>query len=258
MATTEDTAMSSETAINDNYLQHNHVDGPESSSQTLEEPADRMEVSPVSTPQNDVHPQPLALAVPSDTGTPGLEVGDGTNAAPYGTRSRNRTGGIRPNYAEDKELDLMIEANGKIPKAGASKGAPPPVVNDFEAMDHDRSADTSVRRAVAAVSIHGPVPNGTPPAMKDPIPGTSTFSANPNVNGSAPQSKKRKQPGSSTTIAAAHTATNMAPKLRGGHTQHARQHHETNMMTFEGSGSRLNAKRELKADDGTLLSVNGA
>jgi hypothetical protein len=29
------------------------------------------------------------------------------------------------------------------------------------------------------------------------------------------------------------------------------------MMTFEGCGARLNANKELKADDGTVLSVNG-
>jgi hypothetical protein len=32
----------------------------------------------------------------------------GSQPSPYGTRSRNRTGAARPNYAEDKDLDLDI------------------------------------------------------------------------------------------------------------------------------------------------------
>ncbi len=32
----------------------------------------------------------------------------GSTASPYGTRSRNRTGASRPNYAEDKDIDMEI------------------------------------------------------------------------------------------------------------------------------------------------------
>src|ERR1700760_4678107 len=52
--------------------------------------------------------QPMtATASSSSSLPPPLENGDNA-ASGYGTRSRNRTGG-RPNYAEDKELDLEIE-----------------------------------------------------------------------------------------------------------------------------------------------------
>ncbi|KAH7329319.1 hypothetical protein B0I35DRAFT_419940 [Stachybotrys elegans] len=33
---------------------------------------------------------------------------DADNATPYGTRSRNRTGNARPNYAEDKDIDMDV------------------------------------------------------------------------------------------------------------------------------------------------------
>ena len=56
--------------------------------------------------------QPMtATASTSSSLQPPLENGD--NPSSYGTRSRNRTGGPRPNYAEDKELDLEIEALSK-------------------------------------------------------------------------------------------------------------------------------------------------
>ncbi|CAI4216562.1 unnamed protein product [Parascedosporium putredinis] len=36
-------------------------------------------------------------------------LGDTSSSSPYGTRSRNRTGNARPNYAEDKDMDLDYE-----------------------------------------------------------------------------------------------------------------------------------------------------
>ncbi len=259
MASTEKDENTPEVVGKNDALQHDSVEAQEVAKQSSAEPADRMDVSPAPTPtpQNELLPPSLTSTVASDAGTPGVETTDGNSAVPYGTRSRNRTGGTRINYAEDKELDHMIEASGKITKPVSTKPAHTPTPNDFEAMDHDRNVDTAARRGFTAVNTTSPAPNGTMPAMKDPIPGTSTFSANPNANGAAPQSKKRKQPGSSTTVAAPAVASTSAPKLRGGNAYQARQHVETNMMTFEGCGARLNAKRELRADDGTVLSVNG-
>src|SRR4051812_47392136 len=50
---------------------------------------------------NSASPQPmdrLSSAASKD--------GAGGTASPYGTRSRNRNGGARPNYAEDKDIDM--------------------------------------------------------------------------------------------------------------------------------------------------------
>src|SRR5271163_891609 len=40
-----------------------------------------------------------SLEATNDSDTP-QDAADSTTAAPYGTRSRNRTGGVRPNYAD--------------------------------------------------------------------------------------------------------------------------------------------------------------
>src|ERR1700709_2427937 len=56
--------------------------------------------------------QPMTATGSSSSLQPPLENGDSA-ASGYGTRSRNRTGGARPNYAEDKEVDLEIEAAAK-------------------------------------------------------------------------------------------------------------------------------------------------
>ena len=220
--------------------------------------ADRMEVSPAPVVQNGPQSSLHTSAVPSDAGTPAIETGDLNGAAPYGTRSRNRTGASRPNYAEDKELDQLIEANGKITRPVPLKAAAPSTDIDSEAADLERNSNGAPRRGFAAVNTTAPEVNGNTPLARDLIPGTSTFSANPSVNGNgpAPQSKKRKQPGANTTLSATGTANHSVSRMPRSSVG-VRQHHETNMMTFEGCGARLNSKKELKADDGTILSVNG-
>ena len=220
--------------------------------------SDRMHESPMPALQNGPQSSLHTSAVPSDAGTPVIESGDANGAAPYGTRSRNRTGATRPNYAEDKELDNLIETNGKIAKSAPPKAVAPPATVDFAAVDPESHSTNTARRGFAAVNTNGPDLNGDPPVTRDLIPGTSTFSANPGMNGNGPasQSKKRKQPGGSTTVSTPSTTSNSTSRIpRSG--AGARQHHETNMMTFENRASRLNANKELKADDGTVLSVNG-
>lgn len=218
------------------------------------ESADGMDMSFTPALQNSSQSSLQNSAVPSDAGAPGLETGDANGAAPYGTRSRNRTVANRPNYAEDKEqekeLDNLIEANGKITRSAPAKAAPPAAV--------DLAAADATRRGFAAVNTNVPELNGNASAARDLIPGTSTFSANPGVNGNGPvpQSKKRKQPGANTTVSASSVANNTAPRMPRSSAS-ARQHHETNMMTFEGCGARLTRNKELIADDGTVLSVNG-
>jgi hypothetical protein len=219
---------------------------------------DRMDESPTPALQTGPQSSLRTSAVPSDAGTPAIEPADTNGVAPYGTRSRNRTGAGRPNYAEDKEYDHLIETNGKIPKPAPPKAAAPPATMDFAEVDAEPHFNPTARRGFASVNPTASDLNGNIPVAKDLIPGTSTFSANPSVNGNgpAPQSKKRKQPGANTTVStpsAANSSMSRIPRSTTG----ARQHHETNMMTFDGCGARLNANKELKADDGTILSVNG-
>ncbi|KAH9219077.1 hypothetical protein DL95DRAFT_521057 [Leptodontidium sp. 2 PMI_412] len=173
-------------------------------------------------------------------------------AVPYGTRSRNRTGNSRPNYAEDKELDAEFEL--------------PPVVKENNGRKAARAVDPASivdagQTPTANKASNGAEPDNALPVQshyKEPIPGTSTFSANPTANGG--HSKKRK----AATQAPPHQAhlpgpTQSTPLVvthRGSMAAYTGSALEdSNMLSFENCGSRLK-NNKLVADDGTVLEVN--
>lgn len=172
------------------------------------------------------------------------------SATPYGTRSRNRTGASRPNYAEDKELDAEFEIPA-TKENSSRKGRP----IDTSASDTARSTNPNRKAPVPGDDQITNAPNH----QKDPIPGTSTFSANPTVTTApATNSKKRKaaahqmQQASSPSTFPVQTVTRRASMVA----QVASGFRETNMLTFENCAGRLKGKK-LIADDGTILEVNG-
>ena len=155
---------------------------------------------------------------------------DGDSAPTYGTRSRNRPGTSRPNYADDKELDMEIEAAGRISK-GASK----------KPSNNQTAETTPASFGFAAINSLS-IPNGEPAAQ------ASTSASAP-----AP-SKKRKQPGSNTVSHSGTPSYTLGPRSKAAQSA---AYVETNMMSFSRSGGRLNSKRQLVADDGTALAPNG-
>ncbi|KAF2187854.1 hypothetical protein K469DRAFT_108805 [Zopfia rhizophila CBS 207.26] len=175
-------------------------------------------------------------------------------AAPYGTRSRNRPGTSRPNYAEDVEMDFeMAQAstNGNTSEA-ISRGS----------LVTENRQSPSVGAKKGSVAGQGNAPWGnTGPSSKDAasnlnIPGTSTFSANPSAS-SVQQPKRRKN-------AANHAinghANAVAPsqgsaKRANNAMMTANNSRESNMMTFEKTGAFLQNGR-LEADNGQAVSVN--
>lgn len=176
-------------------------------------------------------------------------------ATSYGTRSsRNRTGGARPNYAEDKEVDIEFEP----PSIKETTGRKGKAVVDQSI--HDAPKQTSSARKIAAVDDDPTTLSQS--HHKEAIPGTLTFSANPiPVAGS---SKKRKATSNATsaqpnlavpTQSANHSqavtrrASIMAHNLNG--------FQDSNMLSFEDCGARLTEDNKLVADDGTVLQVNG-
>ncbi|KLU82064.1 hypothetical protein MAPG_01143 [Magnaporthiopsis poae ATCC 64411] len=52
--------------------------------------------------------EPMAKSNSSGSNPPSTKDAAGSTASPYGTRSRNRNGSSRPNYAEDKDIDMEI------------------------------------------------------------------------------------------------------------------------------------------------------
>ncbi|OAX83379.1 hypothetical protein ACJ72_02254 [Emergomyces africanus] len=199
--------------------------------------------SSASSPASDVTPQNTTAS--STTG-----------AVPYGTRSRNRVGGARPNYAEDRDIDTEYEVTASLSRSGGSKKAASNVNTSATSpsTDNDKAAGVNTRRNA---TTNG---SSTVPQTKESIPGTSSFSANPNSTGTT-ATKKRKQPGSHQTTPASSTpnATSLASTKKfiapANVSPTYQKAHARNMMTFHNCRAYLK-QGKLKADDGTILSPN--
>ncbi|KAL8873980.1 MAG: hypothetical protein Q9174_000634 [Haloplaca sp. 1 TL-2023] len=185
---------------------------------------------------------------------------DDQGPSPYGTRSRrNRTGNARPNYAEDREVDMDYEWAAKSNKA---RGSSTSASSTNAQGDENDSAGVSTRRRslttavppVAAKSIGSITP-------KDPLPGTSTFSVHAESGvTSQPPSKKRKAPGTvpaaSTTVSSTSTPTASHAVSRKPLTSSSVYgQRTTNLLSFESSKAFLK-NGELIADDGTVIAIN--
>ncbi len=187
---------------------------------------------------------------------------DTNGASPYGTRSRNRGGTSRPNYAEDREPDMDYEsASGR--KAQAASGSAISAASQMG--DNDPSSGSNTRRSSNA-ALNGSALGAklvSSNAPKDHIPGMSSFSLNPEAGAgvpAVPTSRKRKAPGSAPTTAhvtpAPTQTVTSGVSRRTGTSAAFHSGRTTNLMTFEVcQGYLKNGK--LKADDGTVLSLNG-
>jgi len=173
-----------------------------------------------------------SVIVPTAPAEPDGVEGAMTETATYGTRSRNRNGNARPNYAEDQDMDFEISSTAATKKK-AAQDLSTPAPNAAEA----KRAEDFTRFVVGH--------------SKETTPATSSVPA---------PSKKRKAVGStpqqSNTPPAATTPVPSALR-KAATSANQPMIRETNMMTFTKHKSCLNKKGELVADDGTKLSVNG-
>lgn len=178
---------------------------------------------------------------------------NGLGGAAYGTRSRNRNGTSRINYAEDKETEVDIEIAAAMKEGRkATRGG-----NDSRpSTSTDHGSSTTPVKKIPAPEVEYVAM--TQHHSKEPIPGTSTFSANPSVPPTQ-NSKKKKPPAQP---AANHVQSSTQNAVQNGawaHTNNVRvgmAKHETNMLSFDNCGAHLKDGK-LVADDGTILSVNG-
>ena len=178
--------------------------------------------------------------------------------APYGTRSRNRNGNHRPNYAEDRELDLDYDTNMNSTKKGQSSIGQ--TASRIQAADGTRGMGDNARRTSMTGPSTSAGKSAVTTASKDFIPGMSTFSLHPEAQTtSQPPSKKRKAPGGITNgvhTASGHANSSNPTRRASAVVPTAGGIRESNMLTFEScQGYLKNGK--LKADDGTILGVNG-
>ena len=174
-------------------------------------------------------------------------------AAPYGTRSRNRTT-ARVNYAEEPDIDVDVDFSRSNNVDGPKRTYSSESASLSPAIDEDRLSPPSAMKPSAAPPSNASTPHYQSSSNK--IPGTSTFSAVPGAGTGAVHSKKRKAAGnhghSQTTTAVVSQAISKKPK--SVHPHHGPR--ETNMLTFDNSGAQL-VNESLVADDGTSLSIDG-
>ena len=207
------------------------------------------------------------------------ETGSGT-ASPYGTRSRNRTGASRPNYAEDKDLDVeMFEPDRQISKkagsANASQGAaaaprpsnggssssrkPLPTESNNN-NTHHADGPVSVTKEQKSTASSTATANSTPA-------GTTTGAPNTPTPSTTQPSRKRKAAAASqaSTPSASHvqqassngpTAVVQKRPAVVSHNGNGIGYSETNMLTFENCAGKPKDGKMI-ADDGTVLEVNG-
>lgn len=177
----------------------------------------------------------------------GLEI-----AATYGTRSRNRNGNARPNYAEDKDYDVdMYDLDSHSSSKKASRqsnatshgegtrgnaGSRKCLGDDAKAglSQNGGSKEQNFNSATGAPQATQASSNATQPSRKRKAATTTgTPQATPN----------------STAIVSTRKAGNVTPNSTSSWP-------ETNMLTFANSQARPQNGR-LVADDGTVLETNG-
>ncbi|KAF7716968.1 Lid2 complex component snt2-like protein [Penicillium ucsense] len=167
-------------------------------------------------------------------------------AAPYGTRSRGRNA-PRPNYAEDRDMEMELDAAPTKPGNKRSNGVPPiNTTSTSSRSDSEKSSPIQPRK---------PMTNGALAATpKESIPGTSSFSARPEEAQGAGSVRKRKQP----AVASSASASSQPPPAKRVFTAAPGTSDDsrfTNMMSFEETGPRL-IDGQITSDDGVTLAVN--
>lgn len=211
--------------------------------------------APENLPVRTAVSQPMTAST-SSSSNPSLKDATTGTASPYGTRSRNRAGVSRPNYAEDRETEMEFEVQPageddtrKAVRAGAGDSRSTPA-----------QEPVTIRRGLQTDhNTNGQI------VTKDHIPGTSTFSASPVAFTATQPSKKRKAngqpvPSSSNTllpiINSASSGSQMNTRRASIAIQSVTGFRESNMLSFENCAGRLKDGK-LVADDGTTLGVNG-
>lgn len=164
----------------------------------------------------------------------------------YGTRSsRNRAGAARPNYAEDKEMDAEFELNALKDNGGRKgKGA-------AQQTDGETSRQANLSKVIEDDVAQSLAQQNT---SKGPIPGTSTFSAKPASTTTATSKKRKVKDTTSQTQSKAQPLQQRPARASVVNLSAVR---DSNMLSFETCGARLNSQKQLVADDGTVLQVSG-
>ncbi|KAI1756742.1 hypothetical protein F4782DRAFT_526418 [Xylaria castorea] len=182
--------------------------------------------------------------------------------SPYGTRSRNR-GQARPNYAEDKDLDVEMEdAPPEKKEEEPKKGVRQANAATNGTGDANKATASSLRKGAGADDSK----TASSHTSKD---AHSTTPATATANATAPTtslstSKKRKATTQATTNNVHSQTSTPTPTpstslvtgtRRGAAVYAGTGYRETNMLSFEKCGG-IPKNGKMVADDGTVLEAN--
>ena len=229
--------------------------------------------------------QPMSKA-PSSSSTLNDDPKDDQSSGPaaYGTRSRNRPNALRPNYAEDQDVDFEMPTlkadtfrrsaspdSSSKSRAPSEASRPPttlrlttnPAKNPATPLHSIASTENSLsnspsdahnekkKRKVERSSLPKSTANGANilASRESAIPGTSQFSAMPSDNAVVPPPKKRK------TSDDQHNFSGPT-RRKASSSSHKIACRESCLFTFDKTGAVLQSGK-LVADDGTTYAPDG-
>lgn len=210
--------------------------------------------------------QPTAKASSNSSATDAKDAA-GNGISPYGTRSRNRTGRARPNYAEDKDFDMdfdnypdkkddsdskkpMKQANIPPTPSEAPRTATPSTRKPLPNGDGAKQAATPKDPSQQPGQSHAPAPSST--SVASAATATTAQSSKKRKAGAQNGGGNANQSQTNAAQAPAASASNQRKSSGGVLTGYA----ESNMMSFDNCKGRP-INDTLVADDGTTLAVNG-
>lgn len=229
-------------------------DSAASAPQTVTSDGDSRETSIANGTHKRVAEPPITTSDTTSLETSNGAIPSTGPAVIYGTRSRNRNGNARPNYAEDKEVDAEFETTPSSKEVNGRKG-----VRTAEA-----TGVVEVGQSTASIQVVGGSELDSSTAaqnhQKETIPGTSSFAAHPPA-AAHPSSKKRKAANSAASLqlptqVPGHIPQQAVTRRASMVVPGVGTLEDSNMLSFENCAGRLR-NNKLEADDGTILEVNG-
>ncbi|KAI0508368.1 hypothetical protein F5B22DRAFT_650035 [Xylaria bambusicola] len=234
---------------------------PQSSSSTITTTTKPLDFKQSGENAANANTQPMSKSHSAASSTLSKDVMAGPS--PYGTRSRNR-GQARPNYAEDRDLDVEMEdAFPEKKDEEPKKGVRQTNTTMNGTSDTSKTTASSSRKGAAAddskvSSSHG----SSKDAHSTPTPANATGPAT-----SSGTSKKRKaatqasmnnmhsQASTPTPTPTASAATGTRRGAAQAVAQPSAGYRETNMLSFDKCGG-IPKDGKMVADDGTVLEAN--
>ncbi len=225
-------------------------------------PANLSRTTEVLTKQIPLESQPMTATTSTSSQVAENSTKDATDAngaSPYGTRSRNRTGSSRPNYAEEPEImEYEWTAAKKLQATAEAANSTP---QSSVILEKSSGANTRRSSNVTPVAPTAPARTGAAINAGHQIPGMSSFSLYPEpATGPPAPTRKRKAPGAppaahQNSSNPTHTSTSGSSR-KSHYSAYYHPTRTTTLMTFERCQGYLRYGK-LQADDGSWLAVGG-